>query len=257
MVGTVPPSMTYSAPAIEEARSETRKPMRSAISCVLRESSERNSAEGVEDRLLSLVPGHLVALGEQVDEVLVGPCLDAAGADGVDPHAPGCQLVGEALAVGAQRRLGRRVGQRRVVQRHLTLDGRDVDDHSRAGLDHRRQEGAIQSDGTQEVEAQLGEPVLLARCCEPAGGSRRTADDVHQDAERTVLCEHARNDPYAGRRGGVGRDEAVGALVAVGHRSCGGPHVGAHLTQPLHHGLAGALGPARDERASTVEAVAI
>ena len=202
--------------------------------------------------------GEPVALGDPVHEPLVGLGLDPAGADRVDPDAARRELVGESLAVGAQRGLRGCVRQGRVVLRQFTLDRGEVQHHARPGLDHRREQSSIEPHRSEEVEVQLGQPLLVGDDREPTGRRRGTSDDVHQDVE----CAAGLGDPGGHGVGAFDRrrvrlDEAVGVLVPVGHRSGRHVDVGAHLPQSFDDGLARALRPARDQRPATVETIAI
>ena len=83
------------------------------------------------------------------------------------------------------------------------------------------------------------------------------ADDVDQHVQGAVLGDAGGDDVRAVRGGRVGRDEAVGSLVTLGHRARARPDVGAQLAQPLHDGPSGPLGTSGDERPASVETVAI
>ncbi|HWI44482.1 MAG TPA: hypothetical protein VNS81_12745 [Nocardioides sp.] len=178
-----------------------------------REPPERNPSQGVVDDLLRLLGRDVVADGEPIDEDVVPLGLDPAGTDGVHPDAARRELVGQSLAVRAQRALGGRVGQRRIVQRHLALDRGDVDDGPGAGIDHGRQQGSVETDRSEEVEVQLGKPLFVGCCGEAAGWGRGTASDVHQDVERALLC-----DPACDGRNAVDVVEVSASMQRVARR---------------------------------------
>src|SRR4029077_12311975 len=102
----------------------------------------------------------------------------------------GSDLVGEALAVSSERRLGGGVGEGAVPQRHPRLDRRDVHDGATARVDHAWKEAAIEPDRGEHGGDELLVPGVLAQggaaagwCC---GASEVVDEDV--DAAHAIEC---------------------------------------------------------------------
>src|SRR4051794_27962912 len=110
MVGSVPPSMMWSAPVIAELRSETRKATSSATS-----SGLVGRPSGIPPREHDLLQRggsvDLVSVDDARDEPFGSAAFDEARGDGIDADAVWRELVGQALAVGGQRGLCCGVGQ--------------------------------------------------------------------------------------------------------------------------------------------------
>ena len=67
------------------------------------------------------------------------------------------------------------------------LNGRNVDDDTRAAFDHPGHEGAVQTDSGEQVEVDLIEPSLIGECGESAAGSTRATEIVHKNVQASQI----------------------------------------------------------------------
>ncbi len=118
-----------------------------------------------------------------------------------------------ALAVGAQRRLGRRVAQCSVVQRHSALNGPDVHDGPAARLDHRGQQCAIEPDRGEQVQAELVGPVVVGEGGEATRRGTGPTGHVHQHLRGAVPRDVLGHRPYPVGGADIGSHEVVGDRV--------------------------------------------
>jgi hypothetical protein len=131
-VGIVPPSMTYSLPVMEEARSDARNATSSATS-----SGRFGLPSGMppSESMMRCLCGVLA----DALRCAISLTIPTAACVSVYPGATGftrirfrSDLLREPFVVVSQRGLCRRVRHGSFKKRQRSLDGRDVDDHARA-----------------------------------------------------------------------------------------------------------------------------
>ena len=130
--------------------------------------AQGDAAKGVHQLVQRGVVGDSRRVGDSLHERPGGGGADKAWADDVHPHTLGCEFVRESLAVRGQRGLRGGVAERALVQRHQTLDRRHVHDRAALAPDHPGHERAVESHPTEEVELELGQPVVVVERGEPA-----------------------------------------------------------------------------------------
>jgi hypothetical protein len=160
IVGMVPPSITYSLPVIDAARSEARKATSSATSA------------GHPGRPIGMPPSDVInacrAVSRSVPAFAASRSSSAVaavvsmkpGANADDANPLRTDLVREALAVVGERRLGGGIGEGRFEQRKAPLDRRDVDDDAGALRQHRGKQSAVETNGGKEVGVQGALPMF-------------------------------------------------------------------------------------------------
>src|SRR5258705_8869393 len=116
--------------------------------------AERNAAKRIHDDLSTTLVVGGVLPRELGDETYSAVSLDPAGRDTDDAHPLGTHFLGQRRAVVRQGRFRRRVGYRRLWQRHPILYRGDVDDYAGALFDQR---------GDHAVPPTLGPPATSAR----------------------------------------------------------------------------------------------
>ena len=145
-----------------------------------------------------------------------------------------------------------RVADRR--ERQLTLDRRDMDDHTGPLREHGRQQRAIEPHRRHQVEIDLFPPRLVVECGEPAGRRLRAAEHVDDDVDAAQVVEGALSDKGATlSRRDVRRDVVHAGKRAARNRASRGHHARAVLSQHLDDGGADSLRPGRDERSAARE----
>lgn len=150
-MGTVPPSIVYSVPVIEDARSGARNAIRSATSSGFagRPSGMPPSAS----MMIFLPPSRSVPA-----------CLASARPNGLrpplrstrrHPHDPdtfGRNFLRYRLAVSRKRCFCRCIRGRRFRKRHDPLDGCHVHDHPASSGNHVRDKEPIKSNSRKQIE---------------------------------------------------------------------------------------------------------
>ncbi len=70
------------------------------------------------------------------------------------------------------------------------LDGRYMDNDTGALRNHRRQQGAIETDSGHQVPVQLFRPLRVIECREAASRCAGAAKDIDEDVNTTELLQH-------------------------------------------------------------------
>src|SRR2546427_5038625 len=153
--------MTYSLPVMEEARSDARNATSSATS-----SGRFGLPKGMppSESMMRLSRGILAdarSLGDFVDHSLGGLGFSVSGRNCVHANTPGTKLLREPFAVIRQSGLCCCVSQRGIKERKRSLNGRDMEDHASALLQHRWKKCSIQSDGGEQVCVERILPIVI------------------------------------------------------------------------------------------------